>query len=386
MKLLISLCSLFLVISCYTQPTGRTHPESRLVGGPCEICGAIEGYDYDQLKAVDTLPDFSQSTQPIKITGTIFQPDGKTPAEGVVLYIYHTDEKGVYQQRSGKNDAGQYTYHQGWVKTDKNGQYAFYTFLPGAYPNSKEPMHIHPLIKEPNGKLYYIDAFVFDHDPLLTSAIRKANENRGGSGVIRLRQEKDLLVGRKDIILGLNVPGYSQDTGSHLRSGREIGEDVLSFTPYHVWGADQGKRVCPVCKYGRYHGLLYFVGPEESWSDIRAWLTYLEQESRARARYLKVYLVYGSEEAEAQLANLGKELDLENVALTQVPSFDDQSSEIHLMKINPAANNTLILFRNSRIIDKFIGLSPTEAHFEQLTSRLNETADNIFYLPAIEIR
>ncbi len=49
------------------------------------------------------------------------------------------------------------------------------------------PAHIHTSIKEPNiDNEYYIDEFVFDDDKLLTGAKRKALENRGGSGVLRV--------------------------------------------------------------------------------------------------------------------------------------------------------------------------------------------------------
>jgi protocatechuate 3,4-dioxygenase beta subunit len=43
---------------------------------------------------------------------------------------------------------------------------------------------------------------------LLTAAKRKALENRGGSGVLRLVKQGELWIGERDIILGLNIPGY----------------------------------------------------------------------------------------------------------------------------------------------------------------------------------
>lgn len=386
MKCMIHLLLLLIVTSCRSQTETRTSRPSQVVGGPCEICDAIKGYDYESLQAVDTLPDFAQSTEPLKITGTVYQPDGKTPAAGVVLYIYQTNEKGEYQRPPGQNRPGAPTYHQGWVKTDANGQYTFYTFLPGAYPNGREARHIHPLIQEPDGKLYWIDAYLFDHDPLLKTEIRKQKENRGGSGILRLRKQGDLLVGRRDIILGLNIPGYAKTTGSVLASGQQIGEDVFSFTPQHVWGPDAGTKTCPVCKYGRYHGILFTVGNDQAdWQDVANWLTYFEEVSHQRQEYLKVYMIYAnkdSKSAEKQLRELGRKLDLERVALTFVPSFSDKASEVDLLGINPQAANTIILYRNSRIVDKYVDLIATKENFDLITTRLDETADDIFYLPA----
>ena len=42
-----------------------------------------------QLNNTDSIPDFLSKEDKIKITGTIYQEDGVTPAEGVELYIYH---------------------------------------------------------------------------------------------------------------------------------------------------------------------------------------------------------------------------------------------------------------------------------------------------------
>ncbi|MBK8355591.1 MAG: hypothetical protein IPL13_09540 [Saprospiraceae bacterium] len=67
-------------------------------------------------------------------------------------------------------------------------------------------------------------------------------------------------VAEHNIILGLNIiPNYPQINQSKLNSGLEIGEDNPSFTPFHAFGPDKGTRTCPVCKYGRFHGIVYFI-------------------------------------------------------------------------------------------------------------------------------
>ena len=73
----------------------------------------------------------------MEVSGTIFQRDGKTPAEGIILYIYHTDQKGKYPT-TGMKQLGQTTWiPQGWIKTDKTGKYTFYTLKPAPYPAAK---------------------------------------------------------------------------------------------------------------------------------------------------------------------------------------------------------------------------------------------------------
>jgi protocatechuate 3,4-dioxygenase beta subunit len=81
------------------------------------------------------------------------------------------------------------------------------------------------------------------------------------------------------------------------------------------------------------------------------------------------------------LAKLGKDLQLEKAALTFVPSFADSESEIDLNKINSEAENTFIIYKRSRVVDKFINLKPNQDNFNLLSKRLDETINEYFDLP-----
>ncbi|MBL7748881.1 MAG: hypothetical protein JNM19_15695, partial [Chitinophagaceae bacterium] len=99
-------------------------------------------------------------------------------------------------------------YIRGWVKTNEKGEYSFYTLRPASYPNSKAAQHIHPVIKEPGISDYYIDEFLFDDDPNLSATDRDRQEERGGNGIITLTSGNGMFYGKRDIILGKNIPGY----------------------------------------------------------------------------------------------------------------------------------------------------------------------------------
>lgn len=202
-NLFLFCCLVLLLCSCHAQQPSSD--EDRSVGGPCENCYELEDYQRRTLSAVDTLPDFATAKQRIKLTGTIYRSDGQTPAEGVILFVYQTNEEGIYQ--TIENDRRTH-YHRGWIKTGLDGRYTFYTFLPGSYPGGTAPRHIHPVIKEPGKTAYYIADFLFDNDSLLTDNMRNRQRNRGGSGIVILRGEGDLKVGIRDIFLGKNIPGY----------------------------------------------------------------------------------------------------------------------------------------------------------------------------------
>ncbi len=199
---------LVLVVSaCWTQESKEKTIVQ--VGGPCQGCEAIHEYGDHLLSSVDTLPDFDINTPKIKLTGTVYHIDGTSPAANVIIYAYQTNREGIYQSKpSAKGWANRHGYIRGWTKTNEDGQYTFYTFRPGAYPNQNAPEHIHLTVLEPGKSEYYIDNVVFDDDPLLSKEERHSFSNRGGSGIVTLAPQNDLLVAHRDIILGKNIPDY----------------------------------------------------------------------------------------------------------------------------------------------------------------------------------
>jgi protocatechuate 3,4-dioxygenase beta subunit len=160
-------------------------------------------------KAETTIAGKDEPGERLTISGTIFKSDGRTPAEGVILYLYHTDATGRYSKGKNQSEATEHGRLRGWVKTGADGKYMFHTILPASYPQTKAPKHIHPTIKEPGLTPYYIDEYLFDNDPNLPEAERNRQQKRGGSGIIRIAKNSDgEWVGKRDIVLGLNIPGY----------------------------------------------------------------------------------------------------------------------------------------------------------------------------------
>ncbi len=393
---------LLILFSCIlSQCNGQTQNNLQNDNQTKAVGGNFENSDFTYsgipkfISAIDTSLGWNQNGQKLLLTGTVYKIDGKTPAADVVLYYYHTNTEGRYIHLKEEsismppNQKGQtHGYIRGWVKTNSEGKYYIFTVRPGIYPTRGEPAHIHVTVKEPNNlKEYYLDDFVFDDDKLLKSARRKSMTNRGGSGVLRLVQKDDLQIGERNIFLGLNIPDYPDKPNETLNSGRNIGEDIISFIPYHAWGPDKGTRTCPICKYGWYHGILFFVGNNPDWTKIKQWLIFLESESKARENYLKVYFVYGNEkdynknDREVVLNNLGTELDLKHVALTYVPSFNDSESEVNHDKINPEVENTIILYKRSKVVDKFINLEPTASSFKLIRESLDKSENEYFDIP-----
>lgn len=211
---LVAWLGYFATPGCAQDPAERNLPGSTVtqhVGGRCEGCEAVfeSPVALKDLSWTDTLPDFSEPGPKMVISGVIYKSDGRTPAKDVVLYVYHTDQAGIYPTKGNETGwAKRHGYIRGWMKTNEKGQYRFYTLKPASYPNTTAVKHIHPTIKEPGINEYWIDEFVFDDDPYLTPALRKQHQQRGGDGVIILKNENGILVGERNIYLGKNIPGY----------------------------------------------------------------------------------------------------------------------------------------------------------------------------------
>jgi len=202
MKNIIILLIVLFQISC-------TSAQDKQVGGRCEGCEALYEYGSRSLNSVDTIPGFEQSAAKMKVTGVIYHNDGVTPAKDVILYIYQTDEQGIYRASADAQGwVRRHGQHRGWIKTGSDGKYTFYTFRPASYPNTTIPQHIHATVKPPGYTDYFIDDFYFDDDPNLTPTLRAQDKRRAGSGIVALKRENGMLLAQRDIILGLNIPGY----------------------------------------------------------------------------------------------------------------------------------------------------------------------------------
>lgn len=203
---------LLCMMACRSQEDRAVKPRVTTfmgVGGPCEGCEAALEFGTKALRATDTLPGYWEHETKIHLTGTVYQSDGTTPARDIILYIYHTDRKGLYSKLGTETGWGlRHGSYRGWIQTSTSGRYSFYTFRPAAYPDGSEPEHIHLTVAEPNLNPYYLDSYQFLDDPLLTGKMRSKMENRGGSGLVLPKESSGYFLIKRDIVLGKNIPNY----------------------------------------------------------------------------------------------------------------------------------------------------------------------------------
>ncbi len=111
------------------------------------------------------------------ISGTVYQPDGKTPAPNVLIYLYHTDIKGYYGRVNGEHRHGRY---RGWILTDAKGNYEFQTIKPAPYPENRFAAHIHTTLTTKTMKEDWIDNYLFEGDTLISQRERETAGKKGG--------------------------------------------------------------------------------------------------------------------------------------------------------------------------------------------------------------
>jgi protocatechuate 3,4-dioxygenase, beta subunit len=179
--LLLVLCALSL--SAAEPETKPTYPPTLSGGAPCGSCTAP-----DKLSWKTVIPPDKEAGEPLVISGKVFQPDGVTPAEGMVLWVYHTDATGYYNE---KDDAS-HPRLKGWMKIGADGKYEFRTIKPGGYPHRPEPAHIHAHIYGPGYSERSIEDYWFEGDSRINeNALKKATGPEGHPFVVVIALKRD---------------------------------------------------------------------------------------------------------------------------------------------------------------------------------------------------
>lgn len=138
-------------VSLVTDCQGKTSPvRFAQEQDECEWCGAADAPANPSSRIV--IPPPGEPGHPLVISGTVYKEDGRTPAEGVTIYAYHTNAAGIYPKRTPDNKRPQWRhgYLRGWIRTAADGNYEFRTIRPAAYPGRTEPAHIHLTISAAN--------------------------------------------------------------------------------------------------------------------------------------------------------------------------------------------------------------------------------------------
>lgn len=133
----------------------------------------------------------------LRMEGRVYLPDGRTPAPGVIMYVYQTGADGRY----GSDGRGGPRL-KAWIKTDTLGRYRYDTILPAPYPGRTTPAHIHVQFWGPGISTQYSEDLYFEHDSLVSAGMRSRSRQAGPfANVARLEEGGPGLKGRQDFRL-----------------------------------------------------------------------------------------------------------------------------------------------------------------------------------------
>jgi len=135
------------------------------------------------------------------VSGVVLEPDGKTPARGVAIDVYHTDAAGWYAKPENSPRRSRL---RGSLTTGATGEYRIETVLPGHYADqvSPPPRHIHVHVAAAALPMHWIESYHFAGDPHLGAAEVARNQGLGRfSGVLTLATVDGVMTGRRDIRL-----------------------------------------------------------------------------------------------------------------------------------------------------------------------------------------
>lgn len=127
-----------------------------------------------------TLAGEDEPGERLHVSGTVYRPDGVTPAAGVTVYAYQTDAQGYYSRRRNAPPR-----LRGWMRTGADGRYGFQTIKPAPYPGRTNAAHIHTQLWGSGVPPQYGPTILFEGDSLITGAERREAAALGSFGFIR---------------------------------------------------------------------------------------------------------------------------------------------------------------------------------------------------------
>lgn len=192
------------------QPVSTPTDTGKVVGGGCDGCELMYIGMPAAIAPESTSPGWTEGKRRLLITGKILQRDGKTPAPGVIVYYWHTDDQGRYSAKPSTPKAAAVHGHlRGWVQADREGNYTIRTSRPAHYPDEEMAAHIHLSIKEPTiQNEYYADLYFKDDPKYLKHQKKYGTADRAGAEVLSVVLKDNIQVAVHNIICGLNIPGY----------------------------------------------------------------------------------------------------------------------------------------------------------------------------------
>jgi len=150
-----------------------------------------------------------------------------------------------------------------------------------------------------------------------------------------------------------------------LVSGLQKGDDIESWNPIHVAGPNKGTNACPVCTYLTLPAVVIFTkdGP-----NVPALATQLQNlVENENAMKLKGFLVV-LDSTPDHLKQMSDDLNITQIGVCY-PDPATRDHDLQLYKINPAAINTIMVYKDYKVKANFVDLDA--ADFDKVAAVVN---------------
>lgn len=168
----------------------------------CEYCGAPDSPPASELSWSAVIARPEEPGERMIVSGVVYEPDGRTPAPGVLVYLWHTDATGIYPRSSDqRGNARRHGRLRAWLITDADGRYQIETIKPAPYPNESLAAHIHATLTREGQSERWIEDFLFEGDPFISEREALASKEAGRFGPVltMARDEDGVLRAERDI-------------------------------------------------------------------------------------------------------------------------------------------------------------------------------------------
>lgn len=137
-----------------------------------------------------------------------------------------------------------------------------------------------------------------------------------------------------------------------LRSGLQVGDDIIPWNPIHVAGPNAGTNACPVCTYEARPAIVIFAKRSADLSALAIRLQDLV--NHRRDIDLKGFLIV-LDSTPTKLTEFAMQNNLLQIGVCY-PDPAEREKDLTEYKINPASDNTAIVYRNYKVTGNFVNL------------------------------
>jgi hypothetical protein len=147
-----------------------------------------------------------------------------------------------------------------------------------------------------------------------------------------------------------------------LKSGLQKGDDIVPWNPIHVAGPNQGTNACPVCTYEARPAVVIFTKEGSNLPTLAARLEKLVSQQQKRELKGFVIVLDSTPEHLKQMAN---DLKIAQIGICY-PDPETRQDDLKAYKINPGANNTVMIYKDYKVAANFVNLDPID--FDQVAA------------------